>query len=83
MSEEPTQKTNQERIDNAYALKGITMFNVGTDNVLLIEGSKENGESVDIALTYDFISKAVEQMRLEIQKNIQETQPAKEGGNEE
>jgi uncharacterized NAD-dependent epimerase/dehydratase family protein len=73
MSEEPTQKTNQERIDNAYALKGITMFNVGTDNLLMIEGSKENGDSVDIILSYDFISKAVEQMQIEIRNKSSDT----------
>jgi hypothetical protein len=66
MSEE---KSSQERVENAHLLKGFTMVNIGTDNLVIIEGEKD-GSSIDILIPYKFMSEAVEIMRLEIQKQV-------------
>jgi hypothetical protein len=75
MSEETNNESTQapsdlqERVNRAYIAKGYTLLNGGTDNIIMIQGEKNNN-LVDTMLTYDGISEVLESLKPDIEKKI-------------
>jgi hypothetical protein len=59
-------ETLQERVDKAYIAKGYTLLNGGTDNILMIQGEK-NETTADILMTFDGIKEMVDQLEPDTQ----------------
>jgi hypothetical protein len=59
-------ETLQDRVDKAYIAKGYTLFNGGTDNILMIQGEK-NETTADILMTFDGIKEMVDQLEPDTQ----------------
>ena len=53
--------TLQERVDKAYIANGYTLLNGGSDNILMIDGSKGDGKA-DILMTFEGAKEMVEQL---------------------
>ena len=66
MSEQTTSPTLQERIDKAYIAKDYTLLNGGTDNILMIQGEK-NEATADILMTFDGMKEILNQLESDIQ----------------
>lgn len=56
-----SEDTLQERVDKAYIAKGYTLLNGGTDNILMIQGEK-NEANADILMTWEGAKEMVEQL---------------------
>ena len=56
----------QERVDKAYIAKGYTLLNGGVDNILMIQGEK-NEANADILMTWEGAKEMVEQLAPETQ----------------
>jgi hypothetical protein len=54
-------ETLQERVDKAYIAKGYTLLNGGSDNILMIQGEK-NEKNADILMTFEGIKEMVVQL---------------------
>jgi hypothetical protein len=54
-------ETLQERVDKAYIAKGYTLLNGGSDNILMIQGEK-NEKNADILMTFEGIKEMVGQL---------------------
>ena len=63
--------TLQERVDKAYIAKGYTLLNGGTDNILMIQGQKDE-TSTDILMTFDGAKEMVEQLEPETKPKEEE-----------
>jgi hypothetical protein len=61
----------QERVDKAYIAKGYTLLNGGVDNILLIQGEK-NQTNADILMTFEGAKEMVEQLAPETQPKEEE-----------
>jgi hypothetical protein len=59
-------ETLQERVDKAYIAKGYTLLNGGTDNILMIQGEK-NETTADILMTFDGVKEMVDQLEPDTQ----------------
>jgi hypothetical protein len=59
-------ETLQDRVDKAYIAKGYTLLNGGTDNILMIQGEK-NETTADILMTFDGIKEMVDQLEPDTQ----------------
>ena len=53
--------TLQERVDKAYIANGYTLLNGGSDNILMINGSKGDSKA-DILMTFEGAKEMVEQL---------------------
>ena len=51
----------QERVDKAYIAKGYTLLNGGSDNILMIQGEK-NEANADILMTFEGAKEMVDQL---------------------
>lgn len=56
----------QERVDKAYIAKGYTLLNGGSDNILMIQGEK-NESNADILMTLEGAKEMVDQLASEAQ----------------
>lgn len=54
-------ETLKDRVDKAYIAKGYTLLNGGTDNILMIQGEK-NETTADILMTFEGIKEMVDQL---------------------
>jgi hypothetical protein len=61
----------QERVDKAYIAKGYTLLNGGTDNILMIQGEK-NEATADILMTFEGAKEMIEQLAPETQPKEEE-----------
>ena len=59
-------ETLQDRVDKAYIAKGYTLLNGGSDNILMIQGEK-NEATADILMTFDGIKEMVRQLEPDTQ----------------
>lgn len=75
MSEEQTKQTTeeqspvhpetlQERVDKAYIATGYTLLNGGSDNILMINGTKGENKT-DVLMTFDGAKEMVDQLESE------------------
>jgi hypothetical protein len=75
MSEEQTKQTTeeqnpvhpetlQERVNKAYIANGYTLLNGGSDNILMINGTKGENKA-DILMTWDGAKEMVDQLESE------------------
>lgn len=56
--------TLQSRVSKAYIGKGYTLLNGGSDNIVMIQGEKDEVEA-DIMMTYEGIKEMVDQLEPE------------------
>ena len=61
----------QERVDKAYIAKGYTLLNGGSDNILMIQGEK-NEANADILMTWEGAKEMVEQLEPETKPKEEE-----------
>jgi hypothetical protein len=61
----------QERVDKAYIAKGYTLLNGGVDNILMIQGEK-NEANADILMTFEGAKEMVEQLAPETKEKKDE-----------
>ena len=54
----------QERVDKAYIASGYTLLNGGSDNILMINGTKGEGKA-DLLMTWEGAKEMVEQLESE------------------
>lgn len=57
-------ETLQERVNNAYIANGYTLLNGGSDNILMINGTKGENKA-DILMTWDGAKEMVDQLESE------------------
>ena len=67
-----------ERLNHAYIAKEYTLLNGGSDNVIMIQASREGRYPIDILLTFDGLEEVMNQLRPETAEN-----PEASDGNEE
>jgi hypothetical protein len=58
--------TLQERVDKAYIASGYTLLNGGSDNILMINGTKGENKA-DLLMTWEGAKEMVEQLESETQ----------------
>jgi hypothetical protein len=56
--------TLQERVDKAYIASGYTLLNGGSDNILMINGTKGENKA-DLLMTWEGAKEMVEQLESE------------------
>ena len=54
----------QERVDKAYIASGYTLLNGGSDNILMINGTKGENKA-DLLMTWEGAKEMVEQLESE------------------
>lgn len=70
MSEETTKQSEEltKRINGAYTAKDYTLLNGGTDNIVMIQGERDEKDPVDILLTYDGMKEVVDSLKQDVEK---------------
>ena len=67
-----------ERLNHAYIAKEYTLLNGGSDNVVMIQASREGRYPIDVLLTFDGLEEVIDQLRQETT-----AKPEASDGNEE
>lgn len=55
-----------ERVNNAYITTNYTFLNAGSDNIIMVNGTKEGKEPVDLLLTLEGMEEVTATLRKEV-----------------